>query len=184
MYGIHREMRGSARPGLIALLLAGISAPLASSAGIGVTPDTELVPLEGNVHRLARAQFDAGEAPESLRLTGLDIVFAKTPEQERDLQQLLSDQQNRTSPRYHHWLTPAQYGRRFGVSDATFAAVAGWLKASGLTVGALPPGRGHLPLFGSKAQIEGALHTRIHLFNVQGERHYANVSDPMMPAAL
>ena len=184
MYGIHRDMRRSARSGLIVCLLAGTSAALAASAGIGVTPDTELVPLVGNVHRLARAQFDVGEAPESLRLTGLDIVFAKAPEQERALQQLLSDQQNRTSPWYHHWLTPAQYGGRFGVSDATFAAVAAWLRAGGLAVGALPPGRGHLPFFGSKAQIEGALHTRIHLFNVQGERHYANVSDSKIPAAL
>jgi subtilase family serine protease len=184
MCGIHKERRRYVRSGLIALLLAGTSAALAASAGSGVTPDTGLVPLTGNVHRLARAQFDAGEAPDSLRLTGLDIVFSKTPEQERALQQLLSDQQDRTSPRYHHWLTPAQYGRRFGVSDAIFAAVAGWLKASGLTVGTLPPGRGHLTFFGSKAQIEGALSTRIHLFNVQGERHYANVSDPMVPAAL
>ena len=184
MYGIHKELGRSARSGMIALLLAGTSAALAASAGSGVTPDTGLVPLAGNVHRLARAQFDAGEAPDSLRLTGLDIVFSKTPEQERALQQLLSDQQDRTSPRYHHWLTPAQYGRRFGVSDATFTAVAGWLKASGLTLGTLPPGRGHLTFFGSKAQIEGALSTRIHLFNVQGERHYANVSDPMVPAVL
>lgn len=177
-------MRRSARSGLFALLLAGTSAALAASAGIGVTPGTEFVPLRGNVHRLARAQFDMGEAPESLRLTGLDIVFAKTPEQERALHQLLSDQQDRTSPRYHHWLTPAQYGTRFGVSDAAFAAMAAWLGASGLTVGALPAGRGHLPFVGSKAQIEDALRTHIHLFNVQGERHYANVSDPMMPAAL
>ena len=184
MQGIHRKTRRSARLGLIALIVAGTSAALAAGAGIGVTPDTELVPLTGNVHRLARAQFDVGEAPGSLRLTGLDIVFARTPEQEHALQQLLSDQQDRTSPQYHHWLTPAQYGARFGVSDATFAAVAAWLKASGLTVGALPPGRGHLAFFGSKAQIEGALHTRIHLFDVQGERHYANVSDPLMPGAM
>jgi subtilase family serine protease len=184
MYGIHREMRRSARSGLIAFLLAGTSAVLAASAGMGVTPDTQLVPLKGNVHRLAHAQFDVGEAPDSLRMTGLDIVFAKTPEQERELQQLLSDQQNRTSPLYHHWLTPAQYGRRFGVTDATFAAVAAWLRSSGLAVGTLPSGRGHLPFFGNKAQIEGALHTRIHLFDVPGERHYANVSDPMIPAAF
>ena len=87
-------------------------------------------------------------------------------------------------PRYHHWLTPAQYGSRFGVSDATYAAVADWLRTTGLTVGALPPGRGHLTFFGSKTQIEGALRTRIHLFDVEGGRHYANVSAPMVPAAL
>jgi subtilase family serine protease len=184
MFGIHRDMRRSVRSSPIALLLAGTSAALAASAGIGAIPDVRLVPLPGHVHRLASAQFDMGEAPESLHLTGLDIAFTKTPEQELALRQLLSDQQNRASPRYHHWLTPEEYGRKFGVSDASFSAVAAWLRSSGLTVGALPQGRGHLPFFGSKAQIENALHTHIHLFDLQGERHYANVSDPMVPATL
>ena len=183
MYGIRLPVRRCARSGLIGFLVAGTSAVLAASVG-GATPLAEMVPLKGNVHRLARAQFDVGEAPESLRLSGLDIVFAKTPDQERALQQLLSDQQDRNSPRYHHWLTPAQYGSRFGVSEATYAAVADWLRTAGLTVGALPPGRGHLTFFGSKAQIESALRTRIHLFDVEGGRHYANVSAPMVPAAL
>src|ERR1700722_12235834 len=184
MYRIHRDVRRTARSGLIALLLAGTSAALAASAGIGVAPDTKLVPLAGSVHRLARAQLDVDGAPESVRLTGLDIFFVKTSEQERALQQLLSDQQDRTSPQFHRWLTPAQYGTRFGVSDATYAAAVAWLKASGFTVGTLPPARGHLPFFGNKAQVEGAFHTSIHLFNVQGERHYGNVSDPLMPAGL
>jgi hypothetical protein len=183
MYGIRLPMRRCVRSGLIGLLLVGTSAVLAASVG-GARPEADLVPLKGNVHRLARAQFDVGEAPESLRLSGLDIVFAKTADQERALQQLLSDQQDRSSPRYHHWLTPAQYGSRFGVSEATYAAVADWLRTAGLTVGALPPGRGHLTFFGSKTQIESALRTRIHLFDVEGGRHYANVSAPMVPAAL
>ena len=173
MYGIRLPVRRCARSGLIGFLVAGTSAVLAASVG-GATPLAEMVPLKGNVHRLARAQFDVGEAPESLRLSGLDIVFAKTPDQERALQQLLSDQQDRNS----------QYGSRFGVSEATYAAVADWLRTAGLTVGALPPGRGHLTFFGSKAQIESALRTRIHLFDVEGGRHYANVSAPMVPAAL
>jgi subtilase family serine protease len=184
MFGIHRDKRRSVRSSLIALLLAGTSAALAASAGIGATPEVRLVPLLGHVHRLASAQFDVGEAPESLRLTGLDITFAKTPEQERALRQLLSDQQSRASPRYHHWLTPEEYGREFGVSDASFSAVAAWLRSNGLTIGTLSRGRGHLSFFGSKSQIENALHTHFHLFDVQGERHYANVSDPMVPATL
>ena len=140
MYGIRLPVRRCARSGLIGFLLAGTSAVLAASVG-GATPQAELVPLKGNVHRLARAQFDVGEAPESLRLSGLDIVFAKTPDQERALQQLLSDQQDRNSPRYHHWLTPAQYGSRFGVYRVPpMRPCADWLRTTGLTVGALPPG--------------------------------------------
>src|SRR5271155_2413175 len=138
-----------------------------TAAGAPVT-NADLMPLSGNVHQFARAQFDAGEAPSTLRPHGLDIVFAKSPEQQRALQQLLTAQQDPQSPQYHKWLTAAQYGQRIGASDATLAPGTNWLMSNGLQVGQLPPGRGHLPFFGSKAQVEGALHTRIHLFAVAG----------------
>jgi subtilase family serine protease len=154
-----------------------------TAAGASVS-NADLVPLSGNVHQFTRAQFDAGEAPSTLRPSGLDIVFAKTPAQQRALQRLLAAQQDSKSPQYHKWLSPAQYGQRFGASDATLAAVTSWLKSNGLSVGQLPPGRGHLPFFGSKAQVEGALRTSIHLFTAAGEQHYANVSAPMIPASL
>ena len=160
------------------------AAAAVSLAAVGATvTNADLVPLPGNVHQFARPQFDAGEAPATLRPKGLDIVFAKTPEQERALQQLLAAQQDPKSPQYHEWLTPAQYGGRFGASDETLAAVTNWLKSNGLSVGQVPPARGHLPFSGSKAQVEAALHTRIHLFTQAGEQHYANVS-PLIPASL
>src|ERR1700722_14836066 len=165
---------------LIMLTAAALSL---TAAGAPVT-NTDLVPLSGNVHRFARAQLDAGQAPSTLRPKGLDVVFAKTPEQQRALQQLLAAQQDPKSPQYHKWLSPAQYGQRFGASDATLAAVTSWLKSNGLAVGQLPPGRGHLPFFGSNAQVEAALRTQIHLFAVAGEQHYANVSAPLIPASL
>ena len=161
------------------------AAAAVSLAAVGATvTNADLVPLPGNVHQFARPQFDAGEAPATLRPKGLDIVFAKTPEQERALQQLLAAQQDPKSPQYHEWLTPAQYGVRFGASDETLAAVTNWLKSNGLSVGQVPPARGHLPFSGSKAQVEAALHTRIHLFTQAGEQHYANVSAPLIPASL
>jgi subtilase family serine protease len=164
-------------------LILSAAALSLTAAGATVT-NADLVPLPGNVHRFARAQFDAGEAPSTLRPNGLDIVFTKTPEQERALQQLLAAQQDSKSPQYHKWLTPAQYGQRFGASDATLAAVTSWLKSNGLSVGQVPAGRGHLPFFGSKAQVEGALHTSIHLYTAAGEQHYANVSAPLIPVSL
>jgi subtilase family serine protease len=162
-----------------------LAAAAVSLAATGATlTNADLVPLSGNVHAFARPQFDAGEAPSTLRPKGLDIVFAKTSEQERALQQLLAAQQDPKSPRYHKWLTPAQYGLKFGASEETLAAVTNWLQSNGLAVGQVPSGRGHLPFFGSKAQVEGALRTRIHLFAVAGEQHYANVSAPLIPASL
>ena len=161
---------------------------IAAAASLGVGVDAAFgqssQPMPGHVHRLAQSRFDAGEAPSSLHMAALDLVIAKTAQQGEALGQLLADQRNPKSPQYHHWLTPSQYGARFGATDATVATLSNWLKSNGLKVGEVPAGRGHLPFSGSKAQIEAAFHTSIHLFDVRGERHYSNVSNPMIPASF
>ena len=47
---------------------------------------------------------------------------------------LAQAQQDRSSPDYHHFLTPAQYADRFGVDSATFTRALSWLKSGGATV--------------------------------------------------
>ena len=179
--GASRQLR-RARARIIAPLLA--IAAIGSLGGLGAGAAADLAPLVGNVHRFANPRFDVGEAPVSLHLQGLDMVFAKTPAQDRALQAFLAAQQDPKSSQYHKWLTPTEYGQRFGASEATLAAAANWLKSSGLEVGTIPPGRGHLPFFGSKTAVEAALHTHVHLFGLPDARHYANVSDPLLPAEL
>ena len=39
--------------------------------------------------------------------------------QQDALNQLLEAQHDPDSPYYHQWLTPEQYGERFGISEAT-----------------------------------------------------------------
>jgi hypothetical protein len=163
------------------LSAAGIAVWLLLS-GAAAAPD--LVPLPGHVHVLAQPRFDLGEAPDSLAMPGFELVVAKTPAQEQALEALLDAQQDPKSSQYHRWLTPAQYGARFGASNAAIAALSRWLETSGLRVDAVPASRTHLNFHGSKAQVEAAFHTRIHLFDVGGQRHFANVSAPLVPATL
>lgn len=158
------------------------AAPATTRASV---PDASgMVRLFGHVNGRARPQFDIGAAPDSLVMNGLEIVFAKTPAQERALEQLIAAQQDSKSPEYHKWLTPADYGARFGASPANVAAVTRWLEAGGFTVDALPANRSQLRFHGSKPQVEAALHTQIHLFEVDGVRHFSNVSDPAVPAEI
>jgi Pro-kumamolisin, activation domain/Fibronectin type III domain len=162
---------------LVAMILVG-------AEGGAALDDSQLVPLTGHIHPLAQARLDAGEAPSALQMGALDLVIAKSPELEEELDQLLAEQQNPKSQQYHRWLTPSQYGARFGATDTSIRVLSNWLRSNGLKVGEVPAGRGHLPFIGSKDQIEAAFHTKIHLFDAYGERHYANMSDPMIPAAL
>lgn len=50
------------------------------------------------------------------------------------LDRLLADQQTVGSPRYHAWLTPAQFAAQFGADDATVQRLTALLAADGMTV--------------------------------------------------
>lgn len=172
----HVWRRAAARGSLLAALMV-------CAAGLA-GPGAALVRLPGHVSTLARPEYDLGEAAASLRMSGLQLVLAKTPAQEAALEKLIADQQDPRSPQYHHWLTPAEFGARFGASDATIAALSEWLTSQGLKVGTVPAGRSYLPFTGTKAQVEAALHTQIHAFNIKGVRHYSNITDPSIPATF
>ncbi|HTV52614.1 MAG TPA: protease pro-enzyme activation domain-containing protein [Steroidobacteraceae bacterium] len=144
----------------------------------------ELTALPGHVHALAQRGFDAGEAPSSLQPQGLELELAPQPAQQRALDELIAAQQNPRAAQYHHWLTPAQYGRRFGASAASIAALTRYLQSYGIDVQSPPPSGARLPFRASTAQLEAAFHTQIHSFLVRARRHYSNVSDPELPAAL
>ena len=78
--------------------------------------DTKLTMLRGNTHPLARAQYDQGAAPASLAMDHMLLVLKRSPEQQAALENLLAQQQDKSSPNYHKWLTPEEFGSQFGPS--------------------------------------------------------------------
>ena len=140
--------------------------------------------LKGNVHPLARAEFDRGAAPASLQLNRMLLVLKPSAEQEAALDALLDEQQDKTSPNYHAWLTPEQFGEQFGPADADVQKIVLWLKSQGFQVNRVANGRGVIEFSGSAGQVQNALHTEIHKYVVNGKSHWANSADPQIPAAL
>lgn len=182
-------MRGASRvPFLLCVVLACmISADAQVASHPLVTQpidESQLVPLKGNTHPLARPQFDIGTAPPDLPLDRMLLVLKRSPEQEIALRKLLDDQQDKASPNYHKWLTPDEFGQQFGPSDQDLQALTGWLQSHGFEVNRVTYGRTVIEFSGVEAQVEQTLHTRIHKYLVNGEEHWANASDPQIPAAL
>jgi hypothetical protein len=142
------------------------------------------ITLPGNIHPLARPEFDQGEAPANLPMNRMLLVLKRSPEQESALLTLLDSQQDKRSPNYHKWLTPKEFGTRFGPSDSDIAAVTNWLKSSGFQVAEPSAGRTVIEFSGTASQVQASFHTPIHKFVVKGKQHWANASDPQIPAAL
>ena len=144
----------------------------------------KLVTLRGNTHPLARPEYDQGAAPDSLPMERMLLVLQRSAEQEAALRKLLDEQQIKSSPNYHMWLTPEQFGQQFGPADADIQAVTDWLASQGFQVSRVAAGRTVIEFSGTAGQVRQAFHTEIHKFVVNGEEHWANASDPQIPAAL
>lgn len=173
------------------LLLSFFLAWLPAATAQRVTPritqvvdNTKRLTLNGNVHPLARRQFDRGIEPDSLSMDHMFLLLTRSPERENALQTLLTQQQDKSSPEYHHWLTPEQFGERFGPSDADLQIVDAWLSSQGFQAIKNSNGRTLIDFSGNAGLVRAAFHTEMHRFVVNGEEHWANVSDPQIPAAL
>jgi subtilase family serine protease len=183
--------RWSPRPllaGLLLLVMPGLAASQGSAVRSLVTQgvdETKLVALRGNTHPLARAEFDRGAAPASLAMDHMLLVLKRSPEQEAALETLLAQQQDKTSPNYHKWLTPEQFGQQFGPSDQDIQTITSWLQSHGFQNVNVSNGRTTIDFSGTAGQVEEAFHTSIHKYVLAGgEEHWANAGDPQIPSAL
>jgi hypothetical protein len=146
--------------------------------------ESKLTVLRGNTHPFARPQFDRGAAPANLPLERMMLVLKTTPEQGAALNNLLAEQQDRSSPNYHKWLTPAEFGAQFGVSDADIQKITAWLESHGFHVDDVANGRNVIQFSGNAAQLQSAFHTAMHKYAVNGKAYWANANDPAIPVAL
>ena len=142
------------------------------------------VTLPGNVHPLARAEFDRGAASDALPMTRMLLLLKRSDEQEAALQDYLEKQQDKSSPNYHQWLTPAEFGAQYGPADADIQSVTQWLSGQGFTIEKVYSGKTVIEFSGTAAQVRAAFGTEIRQYQVEGKAYTANASDPQIPAAL
>src|ERR1700722_4110530 len=134
--------------------------------------------LRGKLNPKAQPKFDQGPVDPGMKMSLVTVAFKKTATQQAALEQLLAEQQDRTSGNYHRWLTPEEYADRFGVDLKDLDRVTRWLRSQGLTVTHVARSRNWLTVSGAAKLIEAAFRTRIHRFSVDGDEHYASVTEP------
>jgi len=176
---------------LCAAVLVFVAAPNAKAQSAAVrsrvvsaVDDTQTVRLQGNVHPLARPVNDQGALSDSQPMTRMLLLLQRSTEQEMALRQLMDAQQTKGSGSYHAWLTPEQFGKQYGPSDADVQAVTDWLTKQGFQVSKVAAGRTVIEFSGNVGQVWNAFHTEIHRYVMDGEEHFANASDPAIPASL
>jgi hypothetical protein len=162
----------------------GVTFAQISPRVVETVDDAKRITLAGNVHALARPEFDRGPAPPDLPMDRMLLVLKRSSQQEAELQTLLLNQQDKSSPSYRQWLTPQQFGARFGLAHEDIQAVTQWLEKQGFHNVQINHGQTVIEFSGTVAQVQNALKTPIRKFVVGGEEHWANSADPTIPAAL
>jgi subtilase family serine protease len=170
---------------LVVLLLAPSLAFAAQADRIAGPVDSgRKTALADSIHPLASPEYDQGVVEPTLPFSSVTLVMAPTPSQQTALEQLLAEQQDRTSPNYHKWLTPEQYAERFGLSQNDMNKIGLWLQSQGLTVVRVARGRNAVVFSGTAGKIQSAFSTEIHRYNINGEQRIANATPLEVPAAL
>jgi subtilase family serine protease len=170
---------------LSSLLLLSISAWAVQPDRItGPVDNGQTVVLKGSVHPKAQPQYDRGKVQPSMKLPFITLLIQPSADQQAALKQLLAEQQDPSSPNYHKWLTPEQFGQRFGLSNADVARITHWLRSQGFSIVQVAHGRDWIAFSGTVAQVQRTLHTELHRYYVDGEERFANATEPSVPKAL
>jgi subtilase family serine protease len=169
---------------LIVLVVAGTFGTAESGAADRVIDDSDAVTLPGNIHPLARPEFDTGPVPSSLPLEQMILVLKRSPDKQVELDQFLAGLQDPTSSDFHHWLSPEEFGNHFGPSPDDINAVTGWLTSHGFVLEAVGEGKSWINFSGTAADVQASFHTTIHIYQVNGRLYHANAEDPSIPRGL
>jgi subtilase family serine protease len=168
------------------LLLAGYSSAQSVTAQRITRPvdDSDVALLPAGVHPNVARAVDQGSLPASQPMQRMAIFFKPSATQQADLDRLLQQQQDHSSPNYHKWLTPEQYAERFGMSPADMAKVSTWLQSHGFNNIQVGRSRTLIEFDGNAGQASAAFRTPIHRFQYNGNTHYANTAAPQLPSAF
>ena len=170
----------------VALAVITAAAPLAAQRNriIGRIDSSQAVALPGHLNPNARPEFDQGPVDDAFPLNDLALALKPSDAQQADLTALLAAQQDPVSPDYHNWLAPEQFADRFGASPSDIGQIAAWLESQGFVVHGVAPSRNWIAFAGSAGLARQAFGVEIHRYQVDGESHFANASEPSAPAAL
>ena len=147
--------------------------------------ESKLVTLSGNTRPEARRrENDRGIVPDSKPVEHMFLQLRRPPTLEGEFVHLINEMHDKSSPNFRHWLTPQQIGDQFGLAQQDLDTIKSWLESKGFTVHYVYPTRMVMDISATAGVIRQALHTEIHNLEVNGQPHWANMSDPRIPKAL
>ena len=160
-----------------ATLIAACVATTASTA----QADTTAFGITQNLLPGLASATDLGPAASS---TPLHLVLSLARPDAAGEKALLAAEHDPSSPQYRHFLTPGEFGQRFGVPAATRQAVTSYLTGGGLTVDAVSAAGDQITASGDTTHVASLFHTTFERFATGATTFVANTRVPSFPYGL
>ena len=127
------------------------------------------------------AYLGAMDSSEQVKL----MISFDTRNQE-ELNKLLADLYDPSSPEFHNWLTAKLFGKRFGRSKQEFQMAADWLASRGLSVDIRYSNRLAIGFSGTPDVIEHAFNIRMGRYwdPATNSAFYSNSQEPALPKEI
>ena len=127
---------------------------------------------------------DKGAVADDKVLEHLHLVLKRSAARQAALDKLVEDQLDKSSPDYHKWLSPADFGAKYGPAESDVEKTVSWLTAAGFKVESVSSDRMKIEFTGTARQIRSVFKTELHNVSTSTGNHVANMSAPAIPAAL
>ncbi|HEY5103765.1 MAG TPA: protease pro-enzyme activation domain-containing protein, partial [Acidimicrobiales bacterium] len=115
--------------------------------------------------------------------TNFDVALRGT--NQTALTAFIASLSNTASMNYHRYLTPAQYGSRYGASASAVSAVSSYLQSNGLQIGSLSKGRNILKVSGTTTQIARAMDAPLETVKLTDGSLVARLTSPAsLPSSI
>ncbi len=146
--------------------------------------ESHLFTLAGNTRPEANANNDRGPEPDAFPVEHMLLQLKRDPQVEQEFRTHIESLTDKTSPNFRQWMTADEQGEKYGLQQQDIDVITGWLQSHGFQVGYVYPNHMVIDFSGTAGAIRNAFHTEIHELQVKNEQHFANMSDPKIPAAL
>ncbi|MFZ0631880.1 MAG: protease pro-enzyme activation domain-containing protein [Acidobacteriaceae bacterium] len=147
-------MKRLLRTSLLSIVAAAVAATAFGQTQFLLTRHVRQVQTNGQAKIVGQLP-----ASQTLRLT-----LTLSLRNEAELDSLLGDLYNPSSPEYHHFLTVAQFTAEFGPTQEDYNTVLAFAQEHGLTIVGTSPNRLNLDVTGTVAQIDQAFHLTMRTY--------------------
>lgn len=146
--------------------------------------DSTRVTLKHTTHPLAQAGAELSPAEPDTRMERMLLVLGPSDAVQPQVRALIDSQHDKKSANFHKWLTPEQFGERFGPAQQDIDAITSWLQQKGFDGIKPARGKGTIEFSGTAGAVQEAFGTQMHYYQVKGKKHLANSSDISIPRAM